>query len=490
MAQPLQINDRSPSYTNVGSETTRRADTTSSAKANDGAYLAPARVHALQHKNSNISETGSHSDSLLDLYGNHAHISGADNQTGKAYTNGDAYDSAEDPESSRWIHRDKLAKIESEELQQAGIILPRTRARSKSSRRDASREQQGNGKRSEQTQQRQRIDASPNEAEEAVEDKESWELRTPEEAAEDQGDPYEKLNGKQGISRIPVCKTSPSPIALTHLERDTPIRRRMSSGIPGEEEGLPYSKIRGRSHSIKPLQETTANSTPTPTPAPVSAKKSVPESPVKKTAGRVTSTSANRSASSTQRPKTRSGRDVSGARPHTRSGEVGAVSALRPEGDPPWLASMYKPDPMLPPDQQLLPTVAKRLQQEQWEREGKFGTAYDTQFRPLNDEQLKPPSEPTVLPKMEVPEQKVEENDQEKDAQWPLRPLPPRSPAPSIGSGGRPGTAGGQTYSVMPKIHTGIPQGVGPLPSSRPPIRVQDAPEERKKGGCGCCVVM
>lgn len=454
-------------------------------KSNESAYLAPARLNVLQHKDSGISESGSNPDSLLDLYGSRTNVTGADHGTNKLHTNGDAYDETEDPESSRWIHRDKLAKIESQELQQAGIVLPRVRATSKSSRRDTSRDQQANGLRSEQTQKRQRMDSIPNEMEEAVEEHHLWDLRTPEEAAEDQGDPYERLNGKQGVSRIPVCKSSPSPIAITHLERDTPIRRRMSSGLAIEDEGLAYSKIRGRSHSIKPLGETTADSTPTPSNPPVALKKIVPDSPTKKTPTRVTSSSGNRSASGTQRPKTRSGRDVSGPRPNTRSGEIGAVSAIRPEGDPPWLSSMYKPDPMLPPDQQLLPTVAKRLQQEQWEREGKFGTAYDTNFRPLNDEQPKPRPESLVLQNLQVSEQKTEEK--EKDAQWPLKPPPPEK---EPGTPGRPGTAGQQTYSVMPKIHTGIPQGVGPLPSPRPPMRMQEAPENSKKGGCGCCVVM
>ena len=56
------------------------------------------------------------------------------------------------------------------------------------------------------------------------------------------------------------------------------------------------------------------------------------------------------------------------------------------------MISAYKPDPRLPPDQQLLPTVAKRLQQEKWEQEGKFGNIYDKEFRPLNEEGfLKPP---------------------------------------------------------------------------------------------------
>jgi hypothetical protein len=142
----------------------------------------------------------------------------------------------------------------------------------------------------------------------------------------------------------------------------------------------------------------------------------------------------------------------------------------RPEGDPPWLATMYKPDPRLPPDQQLLPTVAKRLQQEQWEKEGKFGNAYDTSFRPLNDEEFQPQPE-AIRQENEVSEQ---------DSEWPLR--SPKSPTLSTG---RPGTAGG--YSTMPKISTPV---IEQAPSPKPPIRVQEPPEDAKKGGCGCCAIM
>jgi hypothetical protein len=39
----------------------------------------------------------------------------------------------------------------------------------------------------------------------------------------------------------------------------------------------------------------------------------------------------------------------------------------------------------------------------------------------------------------------------------------------------------------MPKITT-APQE--PVPSPVVPVRVQEPPEDTKKGGCGCCVVM
>jgi hypothetical protein len=137
---------------------------------------------------------------------------------------------------------------------------------------------------------------------------------------------------------------------------------------------------------------------------------------------------------------------------------------------------MYKPDPRLPPDQQLLPTVAKRLQQEQWEKEGKFGNAYDTAFRPLNDDQFLQPE--IISQTVEVPEKP-----EEHGTEWPLR--SPKSPTLSTG---RPGTAGG--YSTMPKIPT---QERVPSPrvvNTPVPVRIQEPQEDEKKGGCGCCVIM
>lgn len=442
----------------------------------DTAHLAPTRVNALTRKDSSISDTGSAPDSLLDLYGaNRSGLNSVD--YGESKMNGDTADD-EDPEHSRWIHRDKLARIESQELQAAGIILPRARAPSKSSRSERSRDQQSNGVRSEQAQRRRPIESIPTEEEEAPESN-VWDLRTPEEVAEAQAELFRDASGGvKGVSRIPVLKTSPLPIPLEHLERDTPMKRKLSNGNIGEEDSIVYPKSRGRSQSIKVLEDSSA------TPAP-NKRLASDSSPTKKTGPRKTSTNSIRGPSG-QRPKTRSGqpRDASGnQRPNTRSGDLTKTNSIgkAPEGDPPWLATMYKPDPRLPPDQQLLPTVAKRLQQEQWEKEGKFGNVYDTDFRPLNDDEHPRSPEPPTQP-AEPEEEKPEE---ERGTEWPLR--GPRSPALSTG---RPGTAGGQgSYSTMPKI-VGSPQGVGPLPSPKPVIRLPVPPEDTKKGGGCCCVIM
>ncbi|PBP24350.1 hypothetical protein BUE80_DR004686 [Diplocarpon rosae] len=296
------------------------------------------------------------------------------------------------------------------------------------------------------------------------------------------------VGGKAGRAEPPL------PIPLQHLERDTPMRRTQGGALAADEESISYPKTRGRSQSVK-AQEV-AVVTPTP------AKRILSEnSPTKKAPGRKGSVVTNRVASG-QRPKTRTGSAQlsSAARPQTRSGDFGPSNSTskRPEGDPPWLATMFTPDPRLPPDQQLLPTVARRLRQEQWEKEGKFGNTYDTDFRPLNDEQY--PRSPEPHPKFpEAPAPAADDEaeahaEAEKkpepgsEAEWPLR--GPKTPALSTG---RPGTAGTGSYSTMPRIPTGgtgANMDAGTLSSPKPPIRMQEPPEDSKKGGCGCCVIM
>ena len=137
---------------------------------------------------------------------------------------------------------------------------------------------------------------------------------------------------------------------------------------------------------------------------------------------------------------------------------------------------MYKPDPRLPPDQQLLPTVARRLQQEQWEKDGKFGNVYDRDFRPLNDEEIKMP-EPAAI----APEEKPEAKQDELAPQWPLRKA--RSPEPS-----RPGTSSG--YSTMPRIQNTPSRIQSPKLAQFPVHGFEPEQAPQKKKGCGCCVVM
>jgi hypothetical protein len=148
------------------------------------------------------------------------------------------------------------------------------------------------------------------------------------------------------------------------------------------------------------------------------------------------------------------------------------------------MISAYRPDPRLPPDQQLLPTVARRLQQEKWEREGKFGNIYDKEFRPLTDEGFLKPPEPADK---NATGEEAEEN--EKSEEWPLKPEPPKSPNLQLLKTG--------SYSTMPKINdpplSPMPSPRNPPQQQKPPsvVRMPEAPEPvKEKGGCGCCIMM
>ncbi|CAD6499643.1 BgTH12-03753 [Blumeria graminis f. sp. triticale] len=441
-------------------DVSRRANTNTLNPHSENELLSSPRLSVLNTKDGNISDTGSATDSLLDLYGlNRGGISSMESGDGLS-SNSSKIKPNEDSEKSRWIHRDKLARIESQELQAAGILLPHSRAPSKaSSRRQHSRDIPTTNTKAEQTSKRQQIDSLPTEEEEAPESN-TWDLRLPEEIL---GSSYVDAGGSvKSLSRIPVCKKSPFPIPTVHLERDTPLQRKKSSTLLDEEDTVSYSKVRG-SNENKKESSTTAS---------IQSKRAVSENlPPKKPGVRNRSASANKLP--TQRPRTRSG--SIGPQSLLRGAESAQATTKRPEGDPPWLSSMYKPDPRLPPDQQILPTIAKRLQQEKWEKEGKFGNVYDTSFRPLNDQApLKPSaSSPT----------RTNESGSEHGTEWPLR--NPKSPSLSTG---RPGTAGG--YSTMPKIIE-LPPAPSPLPSARAPIKLQEPePELNKRKACGCCTIM
>ncbi|KAK4249821.1 hypothetical protein C7999DRAFT_39130 [Corynascus novoguineensis] len=404
-------------------------------------------------------------------------------------------------ENSKWIHRDKLAKIESQELQAAGIILPRQRdrARSKSQnrpRRDQSQDKlNGSGRSiggSEYTGSRSR----KNSAATTIDGKNldpaaipSWDLRRPEEILEE-GDGYWASNGTgKGSSRIPVAKTSPVPLPSEHLARDTRLPRKRD-GSPGGEDSITYPKTRSRSGSANALGPAKTAGTGS---GAQSNKR--PESSPKKPGTTTAARKPKPANGAAGRPKTRGGpsKDSSSSgtgttRPSTRSGEREfSCSNSKPmEGEPPWMVSAYRPDPRLPPDQQLLPTVAKRLQQEKWEREGKFGSVYDKEFRPLTDEGFLKPPESNARDKEAEKEAEGENKDEQGD--WPLK---AEAKSPTL-----PGRT--NSYSTMPKISDSQANAVS---SPRTPAnqgqssQTVKAPEpveesQEKKGGCGCCIVM
>ncbi|KAK2009239.1 hypothetical protein LZ32DRAFT_683878 [Colletotrichum eremochloae] len=406
-------------------------------------------------------------------------------------------------DDDKWIHRDKLAKIESQELQAAGIILPKVRATSRPPRRGRSEEKlNGSSKRTTSVPPGDEIplprsrkgSVSPEyrmSEDKMPEDMRSWDLRRPEEIESDEPYWVSSADKKSG-SKIPVAKASPAPIPEFYLERNAPSGRRRSGG--SELETIAYPKSRPRSSSANTLG---VNSTLQPakrTATDVSPRKGSGGS---SSTGRKTSTQVKAGGKS----KTRGGKDSTGTASGNRQrhGDV-SPGNKRPEGDPPWMVGSYRPDPRLPPEQQLLPTVAKRLQQEQWEREGKYGSVYDRDFRPLTaDGLLKPPEAGSST-------SPAEEEKQQQD-EWPLKGEAPKSPtSPSIKQS--------NSYSTMPKISD--KPVTSPIPSPRSPMspmmssqmpaetqsvtRVPDhssaaatpagGEKKKKSGGCGCCIVM
>ncbi|KAK3940832.1 hypothetical protein QBC46DRAFT_363832 [Diplogelasinospora grovesii] len=527
-ATKTQVNDenghasaRSPLTSQNGNSAVHNSNVSIDAPARKQSFGKVGSVDSIEHsylstshqkdpKFRNTKENGSPAESLLELYGTTRSDRGEESH--KRVTK----DTFKDPETddSKWIHRDKLARIESEELQAAGFILPkaRERARSKSqnrARRDHSQDNKVNGQTraiggAEPTTTRSRKNsltaAEPSSPE--ASSVPSWDLRLPEEiAAEAEG--YWVSNGAIKGSKIPVAKLSPVPIPPEHIERDKLLVRKRDSS-PGEDDNtINYPKPRTRSGSTgNVLAKMASNGTltqPASQPALQSTKRadSSPKKGTPTAGGRKTS-GAKPANGAAGRPKTRgqpskdSTTSSGGAttRPSTRSGErelsIGSGSKQM-EGEPPWMVSAYRPDPRLPPDQQLLPTVAKRLQQEKWEKEGKFGSIYDREFRPLTDEGFLKPPEPDVPTTAEK-----EGGEQEKEGEWPLKQeQPPKSPS-------LPGRT--NSYSTMPKIAD--KPALSPLPSPRTPaqqqpqpssvIRVPEPPEDssQKKGGCACCIVM
>jgi len=187
---------------------------------------------------------------------------------------------------------------------------------------------------------------------------------------------------------------------------------------------------------------------------------------------------------------------------------------------------MYKPDPRLPQDQQMLPTHAKRMMQEQWEREGKTGTAYDRDFNLLNDEQFQKPNSPrpertsslqpppdtaaATSTNLDVPSRDAHPSSSLQPAEpWPLSRKTSDRQSDAGSASARPSTSGG--YRITPTIpapapierspgstHTASNGGStntngGTVPHNPTP-RVPDydekyPDEEPTKKGC-CCIIM
>lgn len=458
----------------------RSSSVSRTARTHESPYLASNRGR----REPSLNRHGSEAGSMRDAFG---HETASRKETEEA-NDGESYLDGK-TNQEKWIHRDKLAKIESEELHQAAILFQRRmRGESKSSsgRGRSHDAHPANGTGTATSPATEYSEPWPKVKEESgkhvndnVEDdeREHWDLRRPEEIAADDAAAsiYSHPSLGKSASRIPVSTASPVPISAA-LGRDS--RSSRSRAATDEEDRSSRSR-----RASEPINIEQDGSTPSPESRPGSRGfSSTPNTLGKKTV-KPTTGSTNRKTSapptnrkaSTPRSRAVSGNNIQ--RPTTRGGEPRPPTAVnRPEGDPPWLATMYKPDPRLPPDQQMIPTVAKRIMQEQWEKEGRTPNTYDRNFEPLA---VHPPDAPPAATKAEPEQQPVESLQLEE-----LPPQPPKSPEPP-----RPNTSTG--YSTMPKVQDTPPMGLTPNPNpnwSPPVVTAQQAPKKEKS--CGCCVVM
>jgi hypothetical protein len=468
---------------------------------------AHSRVEELGQQSNAVSRSGSEPDSLLDLYQNGSKSKPRQPNYDNEVPENMYKPRDEDPEG--WIHRDKLAKIESEELQAAGINLASRRGRSKSGRRDTSRSRKSEESSHSATNDR-REEKKPRLSEpvheEADDERANWDFRSPEEIAQESAanQLYSQPTLRKSGSRIPVMTSSPHPIPAERLDRDTPLpRKRTMSNSMSPDDGISVSKTRRKDSNASQDAAETAS---TPTPKIGSRSGSKPGSPTKKEkTPPVAGSSRKATPTSLRKPSgpvkngTLSPTASTSQRPGTRSGELDRpkTAVNRPEGDPPWLATMYKPDPRLPPDQQIIPTHARRQQQAQWADDGSVPKTYDRDFTPLAVHQ------PEELAKRlsSTPASPTTNGEKPQENAWPLKPM---NSVRSTASG-RPGTSGSITggYSTMPKVQPSpvIQQSprMGSLASPRlgaAPTRLQDQrpPDDEKddgtvKKGC-CCIVM
>ncbi|KAF2738732.1 hypothetical protein EJ04DRAFT_428447 [Polyplosphaeria fusca] len=469
--------------------------------------LAPGRVNDLQRKPSDMSGNGSDPDSVLDYYKNTEKTNGVRKpSTAKKDKKkpglGSAWREVE-KDQDNWIHRDKLAQIESRELEEAGFIGPasRSNSRSQSGTRSVARDRK-NSETSNPTHNgddrydRRAVSPIPAEEEDVEEDHQQSQRENAEWVARNHVI-------RPSTSRIPIAKTSPAPVPPTFTERDTPLPRSRKGSENWNGDAIATNGARMRSGSVSSQvllddPEGLGDSTRTPMRGNFSfpnspVTNSPPRSPQKaKTPAKATPTSGGRKTSA-QRSTSQAKRNVSTTSPPKRPGTSGGsisrpATGHRPEGEAPWIATMYKPDPRLPPDQQIIPTHAKRMQQEQWETEGKHGSVYDRDFRLLNTDEFEDKRNSKGLT--------LDLDKSEEQADWPL-PSPTKQAVEPIDTNVKSPTLEQGGYKLTPTIPQSprVPSrnsGPRPAPATSPKptntTRVPEPPvDEKEKKGC-CCI--
>ncbi|KAF1958387.1 hypothetical protein CC80DRAFT_409404 [Byssothecium circinans] len=333
---------------------------------------------------------------------------------------------------NNWIHRDKLKEIETRELEAAGFRVGRSSRSNSRSQSASARHMSRDRTNSEATEPttngdhhvepRRNIFPVPAEGEEEEAQQTGWDIRSPEEIAADREE-YAARNDqviRPSTSRIPVAKTSPLPVPNTFVERDQPLPRQRNGSGNWDADALATIGARVRSGSVssqflldEPRSLDAPPRSPTKGKPPVSPATNAP--PLKaKMPGKPAPTSGARKVTPKGGTKPRKASNNSPIkRPGTSGGSISRPgTSHRPEGEAPWVATMYKPDPMLPPDQQIIPTHAKRMWQEQWENEGRVASVYDKDFRMLKPDDFPDKRASTVSP--------IDIEKAQAEGQWPL----------------------------------------------------------------------
>lgn len=474
------------------------------------------RGHELNRAGSgDIAISGNEEDGIKEYYKAH-------DRTGSGKSRGRKKSTKKPPpgwteaekDASNWIHRDKLKEIETKELEEFSQRVGRA-SRSNSRSQSASRHQSRNRANSELTdtlsngderyEHTRMISPIPAEDEEEEVQHTGWDIRSPAEI-EAEREQFAARNNiiRPSTSRIPVAKLSPLPVGQTFTDRDQPLPRTRPGSGNWSDLATQGARVRSGSVGSQILLDDP------PPRSPVKTNFSTPISPVNgqapkaKTPNKVTPGSRK---TSTQKPGSKPRNASAGPRKTSPSSPVkrpgtsgGAISrpttGHRPEGEAPWIATMYKPDPRLPPEEQIIPTHAKRMQQEQWENEGRVGSMYDKDFRLLNTEEFPNKRSSTVLPPIDLEKA-------QQDQTWPL-PSPDKPSADTKDDGMKSPANEQGKFKLTPTIQQGPQFPRAPSraqePKMAPPIapvtpkdsiRLPEPPPEpeKEKKSC-CCIVM
>lgn len=331
---------------------------------NDGASLKPP-----QRSQADLSDTGSGNDSLLDLYKSSKEslpkTTTRDTQRIKRKGSLGAVSAlgptSDDPD--KWIHRDKLQQIEIREMMAEGRRLDfprRTESRGAPKSQNASTVAEdeaadGEGYNLTHIQKRQRTVSPGLSSHELREEPNDYTQST--ETYEPSGSPGETRPRRPSSSRIPVTKpgftTDEAPSSFRYDKT-----RRARSGSQGSQHLLDNTTTNAKSFGSK------SQSSPG-SPQDSSPAKTRIASKGKTTRGTRGPSRGGRAASGQTRPPTATASAANGLTSRPGTSGASRPPSARPEDEPPWAGSMFKPDPRLPPDQQMLPTHARRLAQQQ-----------------------------------------------------------------------------------------------------------------------------